>query len=77
MSFSASSSNLPLGSTAARGVPNVRTLHPDQLTIVVVTRFGVTEEQATVAAESEDCEVLIGWDGPRAEQLLPAEPYRP
>ena len=64
-------------STATLGPPNVQTIHPNQLTIAVVTIIGVTEEQASVAGESEDCEVIIGWDGSRAEELSPAQPYRP
>lgn len=59
------------------GPPNVLTIHPEQLTIALVTFIGVTEEQAAVAAESPDCEVIIGWDSVNVEELLPAEPYRP
>ncbi|MFV2043362.1 MAG: hypothetical protein ACC700_09055 [Anaerolineales bacterium] len=64
-------------STGTLGLPNVQTIHPDQLTIAVVTILGVTEEQASVAAESDDCVVFVAWDGSRAEQLAPAEPYKP
>ena len=64
-------------SISTLGPPNVLTIHPDQVTIALVTIVGVTEEQAAVAAESEDCEVIIGWDGANAEELLPGEPYRP
>jgi hypothetical protein len=64
-------------SMSTLGPENVLTISPDQLTIALVTIIGVTEEQAAVAAESKDCEVVIGWDGANAEELLPAEPYRP
>lgn len=64
-------------STATLGPPNLQTIHPDQLTIARVTILGATEEQAAAAAKAEDCEVIVGWDGIRAEQLLPGEPFRP
>ncbi|MEE9216491.1 MAG: hypothetical protein V3U32_03560 [Anaerolineales bacterium] len=64
-------------SISTLGPPDILTIHPDQLTIALVTIIGVTEEQAAVAAESDDCEIVIGWDGANAEELLPAEPYRP
>jgi hypothetical protein len=64
-------------SISTLGAPNVLTIHPDQVTIALVTIVGVTKEQAAVAAESEDCEVIIGWDGSNVEELLPADPYRP
>ncbi len=63
-------------STNTLGPPNVQTIHPDQLTIALVTIVGTTEEQAALAAESLDCEVIIVWDG-GAEELSPMEPYRP
>jgi hypothetical protein len=63
-------------STGALGPPNVQTIHPDQVTIALVTIVGVTEEQAAIAAESPDCEVVVVWDG-GAEELSTAEPYRP
>jgi hypothetical protein len=63
-------------STGALGPPNVQNIHPDQLTIALVTIIGVTEEQAGIAAESPDCEVVLVWDG-GAEELSAAEPYRP
>lgn len=63
-------------STNTLGPPNVQTIHPDQLTIALVTIIGATEEQAALAAESLDCEVVIVWDG-GAEELSPMEPYRP
>ncbi len=64
-------------STATLGPPNLQTIHPDQLTIALVTVIGVTEEQAAAAANSEDCEVVVGWDGTRVQELLPAQPFRP
>jgi len=63
-------------STGTLALPNVRNIHPDQVTIALVTIIGVTEEQAGIAAESSDCEVIVVWDG-GAEELSPAEPYRP
>ena len=63
-------------STGTLGPPNVQTIHPDQLTIALVTIIGVTEEQATIAAESPDCEVVVVWGG-GAEELSPMKPYRP
>lgn len=64
-------------STSTLGPPNVQNIHPDQFTIAVVTIIGVTEEQAALAAESDDCSALVAWDGSRIEELSPAEPYRP
>jgi len=63
-------------STGTLGPPGIQTIHPDQLTIALVTILGVTEEQALAAAASQDCEVVVVWDG-GAEELSPAEPYRP
>jgi len=63
-------------STGTLALPNVRTIHPDQVTIALVTIIGVTEEQTAIAAESSDCEVIVVWEG-GAEELSPTEPYRP
>ncbi len=63
-------------STATLGPPNVQAIHPDQLTIALVTIIGVTEEQAAIAAESPDCEVVVVW-GRGAEELSAMKPYRP
>jgi hypothetical protein len=63
-------------STGTLGPTNVQTIHPDQLTIALVTIIGVTEEQAVIAAESSDCEVVVVWGG-GAEELSAMEPYRP
>lgn len=64
-------------STSTLGPPNVQNIHPDQFTIAIVTIIGVTEEQAAVAAESEDCEVLVAWDGANAELMSAADPFKP
>lgn len=63
-------------SAGTLGPTNVQTIHPDQLTIALVTIIGVTEEQAVIAAESSDCEVVVVWGG-GAEELSAMEPYRP
>jgi hypothetical protein len=56
---------------------NVDGIHPEQSTIAVVTIIGVSEEQAQDAVGAEDCEVVFGWDGLAAENLVAGEPFQP
>jgi hypothetical protein len=56
---------------------NLDAIHPDQATVAVVTILGITEEQARQAASSDDCEIVFGWDGIKAENLTAGEPFQP
>ena len=64
-------------STSTLGPPDVANINPEQRTIAIVTIIGITEEQAALAANSDECVVLVAWDGIGTEQLLPAEPFQP
>lgn len=64
-------------STGVLAPINVDVIHPEQATIAVVTIIGVTEEQASAAAEVESCQVVFGWDGQAAETLIAGEPFQP
>ena len=65
-------------STGALAPINLDAIHPDQATVAVVTVVGVTEEQARQAAgQPGECDLVIGWDGPNAQTLVAAEPFRP
>lgn len=56
---------------------NLEVIHPDQITIAVVTILGISEEQALNAADSAACEVVFGWDGMSAASLIAGEPFQP
>lgn len=56
---------------------NLEAIHPEQVTIAVVTILGVSEEQALNAADSSECEVVFGWDGISAQSLVAGAPFQP
>ena len=53
------------------------TIHPDQATIAVVTIVGITQELALAAANSPDCELIVGWDDLKFAELVAGEPFQP
>lgn len=56
---------------------NADAINPRQVTVAVVTILGISEEQALDAADSEACEIVFGWDGMRAENLVAGVPFQP
>jgi hypothetical protein len=64
-------------STGVLAPINVDSINPEQATAAVVTILGVSEEQARGASEANDCEVVVGWDGVGAENLMAGEPFQP
>lgn len=64
-------------STGSLDPINVDAINPGQATIAVVTILGISEEQALAATDSATCEIVFGWDGMRAENLIAGEPFRP
>lgn len=64
-------------STGTLAPINLEAIHPDQVTIAIITFVGVTEQQALDAAASPDCEILVGWDGIRTQSLTAGEPFQP
>ncbi len=64
-------------STSTLGPPNIRAIHPDQFTVAIVTLIGVTEEQAQIAAESDNCIAMVSWDGINLAELEASAPYQP
>lgn len=56
---------------------NVDAINPGQATVAVVTILGISEEQALGAADSAACEIVFGWDGMQAENLVAGEPFQP
>lgn len=56
---------------------NVEAINPSQATIAMLTILGITEEQALSAADPTACQIVFGWDGMRAENLLAGAPFQP
>ncbi len=64
-------------STGVLAPINVDAIHPDQVTVAVITILGVTEEQALNAADSAECEIIVGWDGVQAQTMAASPPFQP